>query len=88
MTASSEAGSLRRIRPDVPLRDIDDDHDLVDHDRQTEHMAPTFDGNIDIFTSCRDGSVHAEMLGARHARATRFRHLSIGTIWIKRNHYS
>ena len=59
MTASSEAGSLRRIRPDVPLRDIDDDHDLVDHDRQTEHMAPTFDENIDIFTSCRDGPVHA-----------------------------
>jgi hypothetical protein len=23
-------------------------------------MAPTFDENIDIFTSCRDGPVHAE----------------------------
>ena len=59
MTASIEAGSLRRIRPDVPLRHIDDDHDLVDHDRQTEHVAPTFDENNDIFTSSRVGPVHA-----------------------------
>ncbi|KUE73338.1 hypothetical protein AUQ37_02615 [Candidatus Methanomethylophilus sp. 1R26] len=64
MTAPGGAGPLRRVRPDHPLRDVDDDHGLIGHDRQPEHAAAALDDDPeDLLTSCRNGSWCTESEG-------------------------
>ena len=45
ITASCEAGPLKRVRLDVLLRDIDDDHDLVGHDHHAGTAFPIIEEN-------------------------------------------
>lgn len=60
ITAPCGTGSLRRIRPQRSLRNVDDDRDLVGHDRHTDAVAPATDADHkDPMTSCRDGSESA-----------------------------
>ena len=59
VTALRRAGPVRWNHTRYPLRDIDDDYNLVGCNRYTEHMVPAFDDHIDVLTSCRVGPVHA-----------------------------
>ena len=68
ITAPCGTGSLRRIRPQRSLRNVDDDRDLVGHDRHTDAVAPATDADHeDPITSCRDGSESAGKV-RRHDR--------------------
>ena len=68
--------TLKAGQTRYPSRDIDDNHNLIGHDRQTEHVAPTFDDNIDVLTSCRDGPVHAGFKVFGMHELPEFRHLT------------
>lgn len=57
MTVPRGTGCLRRIRPRQPLRDVDDDLDLVGLDRHTETAVTVLDADIEYpNTSYRGGS--------------------------------
>ena len=45
MTAPLGAGPLRRVRPDHPLGDVDDDRSLTGRDRQPDAVLPTADAD-------------------------------------------
>lgn len=60
ITAPCGTGSLRRIRPQRSLRNVDDDCDLIGHDRHTKAVAAIDADHEDPITSCRDGSESAE----------------------------
>lgn len=66
MTAPEGAGSLRRIRPDHSLRNVDGDRDLVGLDHHTETVATVLDADLDDpNTSYRDGPESAEKVRCR-----------------------
>ena len=68
ITAPCGTGSLRRIRPQRSLRNVDDDHGLLGHDRHADAVAPATDADHeDPITSCRDGSGCTDGLRSRDA---------------------
>ena len=68
ITAHCRTGSLRRIRPQRSLRNVDDDHGLIGHDRHADAVGPATDADHeDPITSCRDSSGCTDGLRSRDA---------------------
>ncbi len=60
MTVPCGTGFLKGITLQHPLRDVDDDHDLIGRNRQSDTVGTVTDVDLyDHTTSCRDGTGRA-----------------------------
>ncbi len=72
LTVPEGTGSLRGIRPDHLLRDVDDDHTIAGDDRQTEAAVTALgDDHNDPFHLLPGGSAYAVRAKSRHMRTSR-----------------